>query len=236
MIKKIEHFWKGLSSDRTQISALPPQQYGDRFYHFIEGVTMSSEEAHRDAERRDQEMIEAQRSGQRVSSWNSRRKSSHGIPPMPTHLPPAPPPMDSRDVIDRATSSAARQSHGNLPTEKDVPGRVLTTAPLSDTRDSFQHEPVLPVVQEVGDREESDRPETPPKDKALPPTRPPPPTPPKMQYLKPDSADSGYGGNSNHTDSHYKSQSKINRNSLDKDLPPLPKKEDTGDSGVRMVA
>lgn len=189
---------------------------------------MSAEEAHREAAQRDQEMIEAQNSGQRVASWNSRRKSSHGIPPMPTHLPPAPPPADSRHLVERATREGARHSEGNLSTEKNIPERTLTTAPLSDTRDSFQHEPVLPVVQEVGDREENEsRPETPPKDKALPPTRPPPPTPPKMEYMKPDSADSGYAGNSN-----YRTQPKINRNSLDKDLPPLPKKENTGDSGV----
>ncbi len=48
MIKKIEHFWKGLSHDRTQISALPPEQYGDRFYNFVEGITMSAEEARRE--------------------------------------------------------------------------------------------------------------------------------------------------------------------------------------------
>ena len=46
MIKKIEHFWKGLTNDKTQISALPPDLYGDRFYNFIEGNTMSTEEAH----------------------------------------------------------------------------------------------------------------------------------------------------------------------------------------------
>src|SRR5690606_40138893 len=52
MIKQIEHFWKGLTNDRTQISALPPEQYGDRFYNFVEGVTMSAEEVHREAQRR----------------------------------------------------------------------------------------------------------------------------------------------------------------------------------------
>lgn len=47
MIKKIEHFWKGLSHDKTQISALPPTQYGERFFKFVEDVTLSPEEARR---------------------------------------------------------------------------------------------------------------------------------------------------------------------------------------------
>ncbi|EFX03358.1 hypothetical protein CMQ_5408 [Grosmannia clavigera kw1407] len=45
MVKKIEHFWKGLSQDRNKISALPPQHYGDRFLKFVSGVTMSPEDA-----------------------------------------------------------------------------------------------------------------------------------------------------------------------------------------------
>ncbi|CAK7273767.1 Phosphatidylinositol-4-phosphate 5-kinase [Sporothrix epigloea] len=47
--KKIEHFWKGLSNDATKISALPPQQYGDRFLKFMSGITMSPEDVAREA-------------------------------------------------------------------------------------------------------------------------------------------------------------------------------------------
>ncbi|KAL2687648.1 hypothetical protein Neosp_005210 [[Neocosmospora] mangrovei] len=245
IIKKIEHFWKGLSSDRSQISALPPAQYGDRFYHFIEGVTMSSEEAHREAERRDQEMIEAQRSGERVSSWNSRRRSSQAIPPMPTHVPPPPPPCrspEAQETVEKASREAERaERHGH--TENQVPDRVLTTSgSRGDARDSMQHEPILPVVEEAGENGRDDsRPETPPKDmnKSLPPTRAPPPTPPKSGYQKPDSADSGYAGMNHSTgpvDQVSMLRAKMGRDSLDKELPPLPRKEETNNSGVRMVA
>ncbi|KAF4981896.1 hypothetical protein FZEAL_2365 [Fusarium zealandicum] len=246
IIKKIEHFWKGLSSDKTQISALPPEQYGDRFYHFIEGVTMSTEEAHREAERRDQEMIEEQRSNQRVSSWNSRHKSSQAIPPMPTHVPPPPPcrSPEARETIDKANREAERsERHGY--TESQVPDRVLTTsAPRSDGRDSMQHESVLPIVEEAGEngRDDTDiRPETPPKDinKSLPPTRAPPPTPPKTGHYKPDSADSGYAGFNNGpgpVDRLPMLRSKVSLDSLNKELPPLPGKDGTDGSGVRMVA
>jgi 1-phosphatidylinositol-4-phosphate 5-kinase len=47
MVKKAEHFWKGLSHNRTQISPIRPQQYVERFIHFLEGITMSKEEADR---------------------------------------------------------------------------------------------------------------------------------------------------------------------------------------------
>ncbi|PYI02127.1 phosphatidylinositol-4-phosphate 5-kinase its3 [Aspergillus sclerotiicarbonarius CBS 121057] len=52
MVKKIEHFFKGLSHDRTQISPIPPEGYGDRFINFIKGITMSKEEAERHREAR----------------------------------------------------------------------------------------------------------------------------------------------------------------------------------------
>lgn len=36
MIKKLETFWRGLSHDLKVVSAIPPRDYGDRFYDFIE--------------------------------------------------------------------------------------------------------------------------------------------------------------------------------------------------------
>ncbi|KAL4786439.1 hypothetical protein BJX76DRAFT_118338 [Aspergillus varians] len=46
-VKRIEHFFKGLTHDRTQISPIPPEGYGDRFLNFIRKITMSKEEAER---------------------------------------------------------------------------------------------------------------------------------------------------------------------------------------------
>ncbi|KAL4953363.1 hypothetical protein BDW69DRAFT_184564 [Aspergillus filifer] len=46
-VKRIEHFIKGLTNDRTQISPIPPEGYGDRFVNFIRRITMSKEEADR---------------------------------------------------------------------------------------------------------------------------------------------------------------------------------------------
>ncbi|EPS45371.1 hypothetical protein H072_547 [Dactylellina haptotyla CBS 200.50] len=37
-VKRAEHFWKGLSQDKTEISAVPPQAYGDRFFRYISNI------------------------------------------------------------------------------------------------------------------------------------------------------------------------------------------------------
>ncbi|KAK6345999.1 Phosphatidylinositol-4-phosphate 5-kinase [Orbilia blumenaviensis] len=37
-IKRAEHFWKGLSQDKTEISAVPPQAYGDRFFRYVSKI------------------------------------------------------------------------------------------------------------------------------------------------------------------------------------------------------
>jgi 1-phosphatidylinositol-4-phosphate 5-kinase len=36
--KRVETFWKGLSHNRTAVSAVPAQEYGDRFFNFIKSV------------------------------------------------------------------------------------------------------------------------------------------------------------------------------------------------------
>lgn len=52
MVKKVENFFKGLSNDKTQISPIPPESYGDRFVKFVKAITMSKEEAERQRETR----------------------------------------------------------------------------------------------------------------------------------------------------------------------------------------
>ncbi|KAF2007737.1 SAICAR synthase-like protein [Amniculicola lignicola CBS 123094] len=47
-IKRAEHFFKGLMNEESQISAIPPERYGDRFVKFISGVTKTREAAERE--------------------------------------------------------------------------------------------------------------------------------------------------------------------------------------------
>ncbi|KHO02097.1 phosphatidylinositol-4-phosphate 5-kinase its3 [Metarhizium album ARSEF 1941] len=236
MIKKIEHFWKGLSHDRSQISALPPEQYGDRFYNFVEGITMSSEEARREILRKEQEAAEGRVSTDKSAKRYAAQRHSHGVPPMPSHLPPAPPESglsaEVRETMEKA-SREARRTELSGAAESDVPDRVLTTVSSPDKRESFQHEPILPVVEEAaeGSRNEaeplwdrSNRVRSGSAAISAPPTGPPPPTPSKERPPPPPLKSDGQN-----------LRPKLSKESLNKTLPPLPKDQETQDSGVRMV-
>ncbi|KAJ5594443.1 uncharacterized protein N7459_000651 [Penicillium hispanicum] len=68
MVKKIENFFKGLSNDKTQISPIPPEGYGDRFINFVKGITMSREEAERRRESKASRRASGEKSQSRSSS------------------------------------------------------------------------------------------------------------------------------------------------------------------------
>ena len=143
VIKKIEHFWKGLSQDRTQISALPPEQYGDRFLNFMSGITMSPEEAAREAEAKQAAEAEAaaEQDKQRVPSWGSvgRKSTSNSVTAAPTHQPPPPPGRGSgarspaeEETIRRAEHIAYKsEKHGH--TEVNVPEITIKTMGSAST-------------------------------------------------------------------------------------------------------
>lgn len=208
---------------------------------------MSAEETRREALRRDQEAIEGKTSTDRASKRNSALKHpQHGIPPMPDHIPPAPPvpirSREGRETIEKATKEARRGATGSAQSEADVPDRILTTSVSpSDKHDGFQHEPILPVVEETAETSRNERENYKtsnfsgkgPITVHPPPTGPPPPTPPKDRPppppLKSDKAEQV----------PLSLQPKVSRESLNKNLPPLPDGEETHestqDSGVRMV-
>ncbi|KAL2176587.1 uncharacterized protein P884DRAFT_31000 [Thermothelomyces heterothallicus CBS 202.75] len=149
IVKKIEHFWKGLSSDRSQISALPPQEYGERFINFISSMTMSREEASRAAQERDAALA---------------AESAAAVPPVPNRGPPLPPTSSPPGQTRAAQQTRAWEGAG---TEEDVPERVLRTtitAPTSNNagpgKSSQNGSPsaterrettVLPVVEEAAE-------------------------------------------------------------------------------------
>ncbi|TQV99316.1 hypothetical protein V2A60_004790 [Cordyceps javanica] len=211
IIKKIEHFWKGLSSDRTQISALPPDQYGDRFYNFVEGITMSNEEAQREEIRREQEAMEARQSGETRGG-----KHKHSIPPMPTHLPPVPPGapqhQEPKDTVDMATREAEKRSSS----ETHPPERTIKTLSVpAENRNSAQHDPILPVVEELGEGSRDDMGNHDGRDSMPAPTRAAPPPPSKDDGIEDVGRARSYS-----------------RGSLDKKLPPLPKEAADQSNGV----
>ncbi|KAG6330617.1 hypothetical protein ID866_8472 [Astraeus odoratus] len=42
-LKKVEHFWKGLSADRHKISPVPPTEYAERFFNFMKAIMRGGE-------------------------------------------------------------------------------------------------------------------------------------------------------------------------------------------------
>ncbi|KAK4937966.1 Phosphatidylinositol-4-phosphate 5-kinase [Elasticomyces elasticus] len=140
-IKRIEHFWKGMSAPRTQISAVPAQQYGERFLNFITGVTMTREEA----ERRKTE--ESRRSGVQTSalSMDSQREAyqSGSITEHGTSMSPAV--EKTMQKAQKQTDKATPAGKGRSESEDEKPERTLRTA--EDSRSAS----LLPVVAEAGE-------------------------------------------------------------------------------------
>ncbi|KAJ1325841.1 1-phosphatidylinositol-4-phosphate 5-kinase [Microdochium nivale] len=216
VVKKFEHFWKGLSNDRTQISARPPHEYGERFLSFMTGITMSSEEAARDAHDREAAAIANPNAGP-------------PIPSSPSYLPPAPPHMRSpgspepNPVVEKVLQVASRADKDSG-AESQLPERKISTSiPLPGRTSSNT---ILPVVEESVEGSSSGvRPYTPQERADGYTDLAPggfggrgPPTPPKSSYVEsaPGRARSGSGSDSFHG-------KLVDRTSLDKALPPLPR-------------
>jgi 1-phosphatidylinositol-4-phosphate 5-kinase len=62
-VKRLEHFWRGLSHPKDQVSAIPPQSYGERFFNFISSIVKSPEEAAREKEARDNATASSEAAG-----------------------------------------------------------------------------------------------------------------------------------------------------------------------------
>ncbi|KAL8699880.1 MAG: hypothetical protein Q9224_001222 [Gallowayella concinna] len=54
LVKRAEHLWKGMSNNKSQISPIPPEDYGHRFVKFITGLTKTKEQAERESRSTDQ--------------------------------------------------------------------------------------------------------------------------------------------------------------------------------------
>lgn len=98
---------------------------------------MSPEEAQREAEEKQEAeaVAAAEKSKQRVPSWNSagRKSTSNNIPAAPTHEPPAPPGRSgaispqAEETMRRAEHIAHKaEKHGH--TEQGVPERIIKTS------------------------------------------------------------------------------------------------------------
>jgi 1-phosphatidylinositol-4-phosphate 5-kinase len=129
MLKKAEHFLKGLSHNKTQISAIPPEAYGERFLNFVTGITMSKEEVERQKQSQEQGEV----------SMDTFR-SSHVIP---------------RASVERTMEMAEKQAvkSEKSPSRDPEPGEnILSTIRAPSTELTNGGGPsALPVVEEAGE-------------------------------------------------------------------------------------
>ncbi|UPX19498.1 1-phosphatidylinositol-4-phosphate 5-kinase [Ascochyta rabiei] len=123
LIKRMEHFIKGLANTESQISAIPPERYGDRFVKFITGVTKTKEAA-------DREKAEA--------ALNPTSEAVAGISRSSTDR-----------VMEKAEHQAEKTQRHGAP-ERDVPNLQMR-AVRSPSAERGEIGTTLPVVEEAGE-------------------------------------------------------------------------------------
>ena len=144
LIKRAEHIWKGMSSNKSQISPIPPEGYGDRFVKFISGLTMTKEEVEREAQ-----------AGDQLDGSVHTNSRQHSFP-------------TSRKSTDKVIKNAEKQAHKSEKEGKtEEPSKDRTLGAIrspSAERSGGVAGATLPIVEEDGEggsREESIRDEKP---------------------------------------------------------------------------
>ncbi|KAL9000808.1 MAG: hypothetical protein Q9169_000562 [Polycauliona sp. 2 TL-2023] len=120
-IKRVEHLWKGMSNNKSQISPVPPQDYGDRFVKFITGLTKTKEQAERESRSTDQ----------MDGSVHTDRQPSFSLA------------RNSTDKVVQKAEKQARKSEQQGTSEDKTRDRTLTAEKNAGA--------TLPVVEEDGE-------------------------------------------------------------------------------------
>ncbi|KAL8718766.1 MAG: hypothetical protein Q9225_004129 [Loekoesia sp. 1 TL-2023] len=132
LIKRAEHLWKGMSNNKSQISPIPPEEYGDRFVKFITGLTKTKEQAERESRSTDQ--LDGSIHTDRQPSFTLSRHSTD-------------------KVIQKAEKQAQKSIEKQGASEENLRDRTLTAEKTSGPGGA-----TLPVVEEdgeAGSREDS---------------------------------------------------------------------------------
>ncbi|KAL1650088.1 Phosphatidylinositol-4-phosphate 5-kinase [Didymella pomorum] len=221
LIKRMEHFFKGLANTESQISAIPPERYGDRFIKFITGVTKTKEAA-------DREKAEAGSSAAETVAGISRSSTDR--------------------VMEKAEHQAEKTQRHGVP-EQHVPNLQMRVV-RSPSAERGDIGTTLPVVEEAGEASSlggrSNRShEAPTRSPPAPPTeethatplqRPlardvehgrPPPTPPKdsatgSEERPPTPPKDGHYPHNRHSGPPTPPKEAKGRSSVDKELPRTP--------------
>ncbi|TVY83802.1 Phosphatidylinositol 4-phosphate 5-kinase its3 [Lachnellula suecica] len=205
-VKKLEHLWKGFSHDKKLISPIRPEPYGERFIEFIEGITKSPEEAAREAQEAPRNSLPHTNSNpisnRNTTSIDSARRRSGSHPIQRTSM--------NNATVTRNENDALKGEKNGEESDKPEPRTIgVVRSPSAERTNGLQGQ-TLPVVEELGEASSTggrsghsrERPMTPAKDNS---------------DGRPLTPAKDYSPNSNGL------RRPISRQSLDKDLPPLPK-------------
>ena len=110
-----------MSHDRSQISPIPPEDYGERFVKFITGLTKTKEQAERESRSTDQ----------RDGSIHTDRQHSHTFS------------RQSTDMVIQKAEKQAQKTEKQGASEDNVRDRTLTAEKTAGA--------TLPVVEEDGE-------------------------------------------------------------------------------------
>ncbi|KAL8695384.1 MAG: hypothetical protein Q9218_000143 [Villophora microphyllina] len=130
LVKRAEHLWKGMSNNKSQISPIPPQDYGERFVKFITGLTKTKEELEREPRSTDQ--MDGSIHTDRQPSFTLSRHST--------------------DKVIQKAEKQARKTEKQGASEENLQDRTLTA-----DRSGGAAGTTLPVVEEDGEKEAGSR-------------------------------------------------------------------------------
>ncbi|KAF1970403.1 SAICAR synthase-like protein [Bimuria novae-zelandiae CBS 107.79] len=231
LIKRIEHRWKGLTNEESQISAIPPERYGDRFIKFISSVTKTREAAEREKTedaahtindpllsgvnitRSEREATEKVLQKAQAEAEHSRRHgaSEEDLPKREMRIVRSPSAERGElgttlPVVEEAQETSSTGGRSAQSTETNLP--ATAAPPLRQEDRGLQNR------SRERDHSHGRPPPTPPKDSGTAPSEERPPTPPK---------DPGY--TQRHSGPPTPPKEERGRPGKDKDLPHLPPME-----------
>lgn len=217
----MEHFFKGLANTESQISAIPPERYGDRFIKFVTGVTKTKEAAEREKAGAADPIAETMAGVSRSSTDRVMDKAEHQAEKTQRHGTPEQqvPNLQLRAV---RSPSAERGEMGTVLPVVEEAGEASSLGGRSNrSHDAPTRSPPPPPTENAHvtplqrplarDVEHGRPPPTPPKDSATA-SEERPPTPPK---------DDHYAHN-RHSGPPTPPKEANGRSSIDKDLPRTP--------------
>lgn len=140
MVKRVEHFFKGLSNVESQISPIPPERYGDRFVRFVSGITKSIELALQEKADKAMSPIELAEPAGEARAINGYDGERGDLVRSPTDK-----------VMAKAEKQAVKSRDDLNKSEESAPDRSISTVRSPSLERQNDAGFTLPVLEEVGE-------------------------------------------------------------------------------------